>query len=285
MRTIGIATNKYKDPDFNITLKLIKVIEDLGGVALIDEDVAYKIARTDIAVSKQNLPTHSDVIISLGGDGSFLNTGKDAFHSETPILGLNLGKLGFLTEIDQDTIKESINKILTGNYEIEKRMVLSVNLKASNGFNELIAINDIVISRGIFPKTIELAIDIDNCYVDLVKGDGIIVSTPTGSTAYSFSAGGPIVDPSAKTILITPICPHITNFTSLVIPDDKQISLTLKGDIINQEMLTLDGYEIYKISSGDTIEICRAKKQINLVKINPKNFYNILRKKMRFIDR
>lgn len=282
MKLIGVIPNLEKDKGLRTALRLLNSIEKRGGKSLIAKDAATGIGRLDLAAECDELFSRPDILVVLGGDGSFLDAARMAYDSEIPILGVNLGRLGFLTEFDESEIEQAVEQIMDDRYEVEKRMALCANL-STNPSDKKIAVNDVVVSRGAFSRIIEVELYIDGIHVDSYTGDGLIIATPTGSTAYSLSAGGPIVDPGANLIIVTPICPHKLNSRSFIVTEDKNIRVSLKGSFKSgKEMLTIDGQQGYGIENGDTIEIRKAEKYIHHVRIKKRSFYDIVREKMYF---
>lgn len=222
-----------------------------------------------------------DLILVLGGDGTLLNTARLAAPFQIPILGINMGYLGFLTEVDLETLFFSLERLVAGEYRLEERMMLRCELKRKgNLIDEFLALNDIVVAKGPFSRMILFDTYVNDQYIDTYSADGIIVSTPTGSTAYSLSAGGPIVFPEMELMLITPICPHTLYSRPMVIGADNNIRIVLKSDS-EDVMLTVDGQHGYKLVRWDEIIIKKSSLHTKLVRLNSKTFADILRSKLR----
>ena len=247
---IGVHTNESKDINFEITSKLISLglLENINIESVIPDKVY-------------------DLIISLGGDGTLLNVAKN--HMNTPIMGINTGNLGYLTVATKDNLHSCVKCILNKEVEIEERMMLKGEFDSRN----IIALNDIVISRGNYAKMIDTKLYIDDKFVDIYRGDGIIVSTPTGSTAYSLSAGGPIVEPSLDVVLITPICSHSIKQRPLVVSADSNIRIESENDF----MIVSDGEE--GITSNKIVN-SKFNKKIKLVKLKNSFFFDKVREKL-----
>lgn len=243
---IGIHTNKNKDINLEITSKLISlgILENIN---------------IESAIPNKNY----DLIISLGGDGTLLNVIKK--YINTPVMGINTGNLGYLTVTNKDNMHNCIKKLISKEYEIEERMLI-------NG-DGIIALNDIVISRGNYAKMIDTSLYIDGKFVDSYRGDGIIVSTSTGSTAYSLSAGGPIIEPNLNVILITPICSHSICHRPIVVSPDRNIEITSDNDF----MIVADGEESIM---GNKINITKYNKSAKLVKLKDSFFFDTVREKL-----
>jgi NAD+ kinase len=281
MKTISIITNKDKDFGYNHTRILIESVLKRGGKVKICNEAAAKMKIQGIGCSLQEVVEDTDAIISLGGDGTFLKVARSVYKNEVPILGINLGSLGFLTEVDKNKIDSAVECLFTEKYAIEKRMMLeAVIFRNGDIIGRDLALNDIVISRGALSRILHVKTYINNSYVDTFPGDGLIVSSPTGSTAYSLSAGGPIAEPDLDIIIVTPICPHILYSRSFITSGDRPVKAVVDENYEHYAMVTIDGQEGYEVRGGDIIKVKKAKHNINLIRINPRDFFNIVRAKI-----
>ena len=278
---IAIITNVEKDKDFEVTKLLSKRLMSFGVELLLPES---NTALSDIIGTRTNEEqaiSDCDVVISLGGDGTFLRVSKNASKYKKPVLGINIGHLGFLTEADKQDI-ELVSKLLAeGNYTIKERMLLEtriINESANSESN--IALNDVVISRGSISRMINISILLDGQKIDEFPADGLIISTPIGSTAYSLSAGGPIVEPDMNLILATPICPHTLHARSLVLSDKRTVTVTVDDKNQNECILTIDGQKTIKLKGSDSIEVKKSQFSLNYIKLPNKNFFDTVRKKL-----
>lgn len=283
MKKILIIPNPSKDVGFEITNKIIRYIENKGHDIYILNDLLPE--HKDISIDKEQISDDFDCAIVLGGDGTILSTARDICKYDIPILGVNMGRLGYLAEVEQKYVEKALNKIFNDEYYIENRMMLRVVIKKKESTDviESIALNDAVISKGAFSRMIELNTYINNKFIDVFRADGIIISTPTGSTAYNLSAGGPILNPSNEMMAITPICPHSLFERSIVISSEEEIMLTINNYAQSNEdeiMLTIDGQEGYKIHPEDEIILSRSEYYTKLIKTSETSFYDILREKM-----
>ncbi len=225
----------------------------------------------------------SQLIITLGGDGLLLYAARNFFKFKIPILGINLGGLGFLAEIEKDRLFDDINNILSQNYNVEERTMLIARLKRKEKvLIKALAINDFVIRNTSFSRVIELVLKINGQIIGNYLGDGIIIATPTGSTAYSLAAGGPIIYPTIKSIIITPICPHSLTLRPLVIPLDNIVEIKVCS---KKAFLTGDGQEEYILQKNDTVEIKESKYKVKLVTSFEKNYFTILKTKFKWAQR
>ena len=197
-----------------------------------------------------------------------------------PLFGINLGHLGFLTEVEADDMFPALEDLISGEYEIEKRMMLVATVEKDGiELEKSIALNDVGITKGPFSRIISLGIYINDSFVDLYSADGVIISSPTGSKAYSLSAGGPIVSPDLKVLIITPICPHILHSRSIVISNNDIVKIEVC--LNNTEvMLTLDGQQGYKVKSGDIVTVRQSQYFTSLIKLKNRSFFQVLRQKM-----
>lgn len=281
MKSIGIITNADRDKDFIYTKLLTKCIMKYGGRPIMTDELSQNIAMGERCGDYDNVINKSDIMVCLGGDGTFLKVGRRIYKKNLPVLGINLGNLGFLTEVDRNDIDQAIEQIFKDNYEIEERMMLEVAIcKKGEAPIYDIALNDAVITRRSVSRIIHVKLYVNNIFVDSFPGDGLIISSPTGSTAYSLSAGGPIVDPDNNLLLITPICPHILYSRSFVIKENSLVRAIVDENFHHDAMVALDGEEGYDIKGGDIVEVKKSPYTIKLIKLKDRSFYNILRTKI-----
>jgi NAD+ kinase len=222
----------------------------------------------------------ADAIIVLGGDGTLLATARLAGAREVPIVGVNLGRLGFLTEITADELPDTLIRTLEGSAAIDRRCMIRATVLRGGGLREEHqALNDAVLSRGSLGRTVDIEARIDGSFLAVFKADGVILATPTGSTAYSLSAGGPIVHPSVPVLVLAPICPHTLSVRPLVVDDRARLELRLRSPR-EQLLLTLDGQETVELSGEETVEISRSPHVACLVRSPALGFYDLLRSKL-----
>jgi NAD+ kinase len=233
-------------------------------------------------VDRKEIPTLVEMIIVFGGDGTLLSVARQAWNRNIPILGVNLGGLGFMTEITLEELYPVLEKVLLGDFKTDEREVLRVAvIRKGERVAEYHVLNDAVINKGALARIIDLETTIDGEYVNTFKSDGLIISTPTGSTAYNLSAGGPIVYPSLHTIVITPICPHTLTNRPLIVPDDLKIQALLKSP--HQEVvLTLDGQIGFPLEFEDIVEARKAEGKILLIKSPYRHYFELLREKLKW---
>lgn len=278
---IGIITNVEKDKEFEVTRLVSKKLLSYGLELLLPENTLVLSDIKCTRINEDNVVSSCDAVISLGGDGTFLRVAKKASKYKKPILGINIGHLGFLTEADKQDI-DMVSKLLSErNITIKERMLLEARiLNDSTNTEPNVVLNDVVISRGAISRMINIRIMLDGQKIDEYPADGLIVSTPMGSTAYSLSAGGPIVEPDMNLILATPICPHTLHARSLIISDERIVTLAVNDKNQNECILTLDGQKTFKLKGSDLIEIKKSKFSLDYIKLPDKNFFDTIRKKL-----
>lgn len=234
------------------------------------------------AVETEKFKTVADLIVVLGGDGTMISTARLTGDREVLVLGINYGSLGYLTEFRIEEMFDALEKILAGEYEIDCRVMLDVELQRDGETLETGRIlNEVVINKAALARIIELEVKLNDLYVNSFRADGLIASTPTGSTAYSLSAGGPILYPSMNALVLTPICPFTLTNRPIVVPDNDLIEIKLKNE--NEGVvLTLDGQIGYQMKTGDTISIRKSRTNFNLVKPPNRNYFDVLRNKLKW---
>ena len=234
------------------------------------------------AVETERFQTEADLIVVLGGDGTMISTARLTSDREIPVLGINYGSLGYLTEFRIEEMFDALEKILEGNYEIDGRVMLDAELKRDgNVIEKGRVLNDVVINKSALARIIEVEVTLNDLPVNSFRADGLIVSTPTGSTAYNLSAGGPILYPSMNAMVLTPICPFTLTNRPIVVPDNYIIEINLKNE--NQGVvLTLDGQIGYQMKTGDTVSIRKSTTNFNLVRPSNRNYFDVLRNKLKW---
>jgi len=279
---IGIIPNTHKEEISQVTGEFVKHLEIYGFDYFISNELNKTHFRGSIRdsafIPQEEIFRRSDIIVSIGGDGTMLNTAYLARNSSAPLIGLNIGKLGFLAEFDLNRIDELLNEIKDGQYTIEKRMVLEGDCITCNNQN-LFAINDIVIDKGGWPKMIEISIEVNDEYVTTFVADGLIIATPTGSTGYSLSTGGPVISPTADVIALSPISPHTLNMRPLVLDSSRKIRLSVKSQF-EYIQVSCDGQRVYSLNPPAEILIYKSTRNVSLVHVHSTNYFKILREKL-----
>jgi len=284
MKRIGII-GKVQHPSLMETIKaLISWLNDRNLEAVIDNETASIIGETS-TYNRSDVPDKSDMIIVLGGDGTLISVARLAEDKKIPILGVNFGNLGFLTAITLDELFPTLEKVIKGDYKTVERMMIDIKIiREGKEVGYYSALNDIVINRGALARIVELEIKVDGMYVSAYRADGMIISTPTGSTAYCLGAGGPIVYPSLDALVLAPICPHNLTNRPIVIPDDVVIEINLATK--NEDVLaTVDGQIGFSLSYRDSIIITKSSNTTSLIQSPQKNYYQILREKLKWGER
>jgi len=278
MKNFLIMTNEVKDPGFSTSNKIREYIESKGGTAFLRKDF------TEDTQSYSNIPGEVECVIVLGGDGTMLHASRLIAPHDLPVVGVNLGTLGFLTEIEMSHLSEGIDDLLNDRFHIEERMMLEGCIFHRDiSCYRLSALNDIVITRSGFSRIISFKIIVNGELLDVYAADGVIISTPTGSTGYNLSAGGPIVNPKANVILITPVCPHSLQAKSIVLGEWDTIEIHIqkvRKTQLEEALVTFDGQVAERLNPGDIIKIHKSRKVAKVVKVQENSFYHTLRVKV-----
>lgn len=279
-----IITNSDKDKELKLTGEIVSYLEAHGRQCLVQQ--AQRREEGPFHYTDPGLiPEGTECILVLGGDGTLLQAARDVVHREIPLLGMNLGTLGFLAEVDRNSIYTSLDQIMADDFEIEERMMLTGTvLRGNQILGEDVALNDIVISRDGPLRVVRFKNYVNNEYLNSYNADGIIISTPTGSTGYSLSCGGPVVSPNAAMTLMTPIAPHTMNTRSIIFPAEDVITVEI-GEGRRQELekgiASFDGDTVIPMVTGDRIVIRKATVSCRILKLNHLSFVEVLRQKMR----
>ncbi|BCN30406.1 NAD(+)/NADH kinase [Anaeromicropila herbilytica] len=281
MNSFCIITNYEKDYNLETTNLVKDYLMSKNKKCVIVDSISEELGYqyTDI----NSIPPGTECAIVLGGDGTIIRAANDLRSRSIPILGINLGTLGFLTEIEKVNINSALQSLIDDEFCVDHRMMLSGRIIIDEELDsERQAMNDIVITRRDFSKIISVTIYVNKEYVDTYRGDGVIISTPTGSTGYNLSAGGPIVLPNTKSIVITPICPHTFMNRSIIVSDEDEITVIIgetKKNQYEKAIVTLDGNQGIELQKGDSVVIKKTEEEIKLLKIYDTSFFEVLRNK------
>ena len=282
MRHFLVYTNRHKDKNLVLTKKICDYLRQKGQKATVkteEGDFKERIS-TDTDDIPADIPRDVDCMIVLGGDGTVLQAARETKKLHIPIIGVNLGTLGYMTEIEPANLKESLDRLIAGDYEQESRMMLNGKAYLSDGRTEEgWALNDIVITRSGSLQIIQFNIYVNGQFLNDYKADGMIITTPTGSTGYNLSAGGPLVEPRAKLIVLTPICPHSLNQRSIILSPEDVIAQGREGRIQTVEA-SFDGTHVIPLETGDRIRIVQSEKITEFIQLNQVSFLEVLHKKM-----
>ena len=284
---VVLSPNPYRDRGLKVAIQAKRVLERAGVRTAVCLPFELEGANRselpgDLAYSEmeKELPG-ADMLICFGGDGTILHAARDAYPWDIPILGVNMGSVGFMAELEHGEL-EKLAQIGAGKYATELRMMLDVAVRRGREvLRRDVALNDAVITKGAVARVIDLAVRADGVRIYDYSGDGVILSTPTGSTAYSMSAGGPIVEPTAENILVTPICAHSLQAKPLVMGRDRLVSVRLGRTARKTAYLSVDGGRAFKLSGGDVVEVRRSQKYTRLVRLTAHSFYENINQKLR----
>lgn len=274
IRTVGLIS-KPEDTSLVIYYEAIAHALEQHGITLLVEEQSATLLGCQ-GVCFEQMCEASDFLISLGGDGTLISVCRRSFAYDKPVLGIHAGQLGFLTDIQTDEIATFIDDIFQGNYRIDTRMMLEISLHVNGVIEKRVAFNDIVFSRSTISRMAMIRAYVDDVLFNSYYGDGLIVSTPTGSTAYNLSAGGPVVYPLTEALILTPICPHSLTQRPLVLPVDFEVSFQSGDDTV----IVLDGQETYKMSEVDWVRVKIAQRGAKLIHSLDRNYFDVLKKKL-----
>ncbi|HZK41000.1 MAG TPA: NAD(+)/NADH kinase [Atribacterota bacterium] len=280
--SIGLIVNYKKEKTRETACRIIDWLNFKKLKVCIEGDKGKEIGKEELDCPTEKFLKEVDLIISLGGDGTLLRAARLAAAEDLPVFGVNLGGLGFLTQIGINDLEKSLEKLYQGRYFLDERMMLNCTVKRrEEEIVKFTALNDVVIGKGAFARIICLATYVNNDYVITYSADGLVVSTPTGSTAYSLSAGGPILNPNINSIILTPICPHTLSARPLIISENDQVKIKLESSE-EKVMVTIDGQEGFVLKPKDEVIIKKSDHKARLITFKEKSFYAILREKLRW---
>ena len=277
---ISIFPNFNNDGVLQTCEEICKELDKLG--------VEYSVAKCNESDETGTLPLffdtnelieNCDIVIVVGGDGTTLNVAKAASLHNKLTLGINAGRLGFMSGLERDELS-LLNRLVSGEYEVEERMMINARLMSENGTQNFICLNDAVITRGDLARLIDVTVKSDGRVITKNRADCMIIATPTGSTAYSMAAGGPVVSPDNSCFVVTPICPHSLVNRSIVFSSDKELEITVENDKNNTSYLSIDGEKSVTVTKNSKIIISKSEYVAKLIKIKPDSFYEILNKKL-----
>jgi NAD+ kinase len=286
IKTVGIISRPRREDIARVVPPLVKWLQAHGAEVACDSETSDCLESVAVRARKrEELPGCTDLLIVLGGDGTLLSAARLAAQRKVPILAVNLGGLGFLTTVSQDEIYSILEEIFSGKHRVSERVMLDAEIvRAGAVIRKQNALNDAVLNKAALARIMDLELHVDGEYVTTYKADGLILSTPTGSTGYSLAAGGPIVYPAVESFVVTPICPHTLTNRPLVIPDSATIDVDFKAED-DAVFLTLDGQVGIELVRGDHIRVRKTAEKLLLVRPARKTYYQILRNKLKWGER
>lgn len=284
MKKFALLTNYSKDKRLVYTRMIKTYITENGGSYWIPRYISEPDKDGDQRYDFSDMPGDIECVLVLGGDGTLLQAARELLQRHIPLLGINLGTLGFLTSAEKSELPKCLDSVLDDSCSVDERMMLEgVVYHGSEKIQMNIALNDVIIARAGFSRLVELKIYVNGELLSIYNADGIIVSTPTGSTGYSLSAGGPIIFPQTDVIVITPICPHSLQARSLVVSGEDRIMIEIGRRRKTQKeeaMVTFDGRSAQELETGDRIEIYKAQETTQLIRLKGRSFYQVLQNKI-----
>ncbi len=279
--------SKPQKPELKIVLtELVDWLQDHGLTPILEPTCVSYTGLNHLAVNRTEMASHApELVVCLGGDGTLLSAARAFASTTTPILAVNLGSLGFLTEVPIADLYDTMEAWIAGAAVINSRRLMHAQLFRQGALvREWEALNDVVLSKGAIARMGEFAIELDGQFVARFRADGVIVSTPTGSTAYNLAANGPILTPGVNAMILSAICPHLLTIRPIVFPGDTEVAVVV--DVIPQEMyLTVDGQEAVELALNDRILCRRSNREVHLLSLHPNGFFNVLRAKLHWGER
>lgn len=285
MKNIVLTPNPYRDKNFQTVRYALQILKNAGAQTRLclpfEVDRGYELPK-DLRFSRleRELP-NAELVICFGGDGTILHMAKSAAKRGVPVLGVNIGTMGFIAELESSELDKLAN-LVRGEYTLESRMMLDVTVQREQDilFHD-ICLNDVVVTKGTVARIVHLAVKCDGTTAMEMGGDGVILATPTGSTAYSLSAGGPIVEPEAQNIVITPICPHDMGSRCIMASDKRTITVEMARNARRNAYLSVDGGKAIRLNMGDVVTVKKSQIVTKLVRLNQRSFYDVVNVKFR----
>jgi NAD+ kinase len=283
MRRVGIVVKRGRAEAATLGRGLCVWLRERGIEPVAEPEAAGPLG-VESDMSKEQVVRSADLVVVLGGDGTLLSAARHLDRREVPILGVNLGGLGFLTAVTVEELYPTLDRVLAGDYRVDRRMMLRAGLAAAPGQSRLV-LNDVVISKAALSRMIDVQLWVDGEEVCTYKADGLIIATPTGSTAYSLSAGGPIVHPSVGVMLLSPICPHTLTNRPMVLSDASIVRAAVRSADDQEVLATFDGQDSVPLSRDEVLEIRKAAETVALVQPPDRSYFSVLRSKLRWGER
>jgi NAD+ kinase len=285
VKRVGLIAKPDAAEAQRVVRQLVEWLATRGLTVVLEKETAALAPSASVtSASKSELPGQVEALIVLGGDGTLLSMARAVGDLGVPILGVNLGVLGFLTATTLEEMLPALEALLAGGLAVEERMMLAARVvRGGQATGDYIALNDVVITKSAMSRIIDLAVSVDGRHATAYRADGLIISTPTGSTAYNLSAGGPILFPTMDAVVLTPIAPHTLSNRPIVLPGAQRIDVTLRVD--QEVMLTMDGQVGVPLRERDVVEVQKARARIRLLRFAQKDFFSVLRTKLKWGER
>lgn len=285
IKRIGIISKPKKTEIREIVPSLTQWLRERKVEVFLDKETASLLESAEKSLSRNEMPSQVDLLVVLGGDGTLLAAARALNRKPVPILAVNLGGLGFLTVITREELYPTLELVLAGNFKTERRVQIEGELvRADEVISSFLALNDVVLNKGAIARILDFDVLVNGRFISTYKSDGLIVSTPTGSTAYSLAAGGPIVTPAVEAFVVTPICAHTLTNRPLVLPDSVQIEVVVKSQR-EVAYLTVDGQMGIATHSDDAVRLKKASSCVEIIQPPNKDYFEILRQKLKWGER
>lgn len=278
---LAIIPNSNKIKAIEYAKEIIEYLSDFNCDFSIPDEFENKLSADRVTYFPNHYQTvkNADIVIAIGGDATIIHAAKHAAEMSKPVLGVNFGRVGFVANLEPRDL-HLLSKLFDGDYQIDERMMLDITIESNGKISEYCTLNDVTISRGALSRMVELDVDLNGEFISTYRADGLLLSTPTGSTAYSLSAGGPVIEPHMKCILLTPICPHSLFSRSVLFSDDSVVKVTPHNELKSDLYVTMDGNISVKLESKDVVTVKKSESTANFIKLTNKNFYRILNDKL-----
>jgi NAD+ kinase len=287
-KSVGLITHMRREQALACAAELAEYLRERGIGVRLQPAAAELLGRPDLGASDEEIAAAS-FLLALGGDGTLLAASRIAANRGTPILGIHVGgpgSFGFMTEATPATARPALDRVLAGDTRIDERMMVQAEvLRQGETVGRFAALNDLVVSKGALARLLKMRVSVDDIFLATYAADGIIAATPTGSTAYSLAANGPLVHPALDLIILTPICPHTLNVRSLIIGDQEHASIVVQTDPRDVAILTVDGQTGFELRPADTVRVCRADCVTRLISLDHSHFYRKLQSRLRLGER
>jgi NAD+ kinase len=285
IKRVGITSKPKKAEVGEIVPALIQWLREREVEVYVDKETAATLDGREKSLTRNAMPDQVDLIVVLGGDGTLLSTSRALNRKPVPLLAVNLGGLGFLTVITRDELYSTLEMALAGSLRTERRVQVEAEIvRADEVIASYLALNDVVLNKGAIARVLDFDVWVDDKFISTYKSDGLIISTPTGSTAYSLAAGGPVIVPSVAAFIVTPICAHTLSNRPIVLPDSVTIQVAVKSQR-ESVYLTVDGQVGIALRSDDTVRVKKAASAVVLIQPPEKNYFEILRQKLKWGER